>query len=77
MLRIETIATVTKDGTLSVKAPPDVSPGPHRVVIKIDEGLAEVPEPRQLPELAKFRDSLQAAAFEGDFVVKMRDEERL
>jgi hypothetical protein len=37
MHRIETKATVTPDGVLTVQLPPDVPPGEHQVVITIDE----------------------------------------
>ena len=37
MRAIETTATVTEDGTLSVQMPPDIAPGRHRVVVVIDE----------------------------------------
>lgn len=36
MKTIETIATVTDDGTLIVRVPPDVPPGEHAVVVVID-----------------------------------------
>ena len=37
MRRIETIATVKDDGTMLIAVPPDVPPGPHAVVVEIDE----------------------------------------
>ena len=37
MRTIETQATVTPDGTLTIHLPPDVPPGKHRIVLKIDE----------------------------------------
>ncbi|HEX6290200.1 MAG TPA: hypothetical protein VFZ66_13485 [Herpetosiphonaceae bacterium] len=41
MQTIETTATVTPDGTLVVAVPPTVTPGPHRVVIVIEEALLD------------------------------------
>jgi hypothetical protein len=37
MRTLETVATVTPDGTLTVQVPPDVPPGEHRVVVVIEE----------------------------------------
>ena len=37
MRRIETIATVTADGTLMIPVPADVTPGAHAVIVEIDE----------------------------------------
>ena len=37
MRRIETIATVTDDGTLMIPVPADVTPGAHAVIVEIDE----------------------------------------
>ncbi len=34
---IETIATVTLDGTLTVRVPPDIEPGEHRITVVFDE----------------------------------------
>ena len=46
MRTIETTATVAEDGTLSVRVPPDIQPGEHRVVVVIDEdALAQAEEP--------------------------------
>ncbi|MBW4695123.1 MAG: hypothetical protein KME27_25515 [Lyngbya sp. HA4199-MV5] len=39
MRTIETTATITKDGQLTLQVPPDLSPGQHRVVVVIDEQL--------------------------------------
>jgi hypothetical protein len=41
MHRIETKATVTPDGILTVQVPPDVPPGEHQVVVLIDELSSE------------------------------------
>jgi hypothetical protein len=41
MRTIETMATVSPDGTLTARVPPDVPPGEHRVVLVIQEQLAE------------------------------------
>ena len=37
MRRIELIATVTEDGMLTIPVPLDVAPGPHTVIVEIDE----------------------------------------
>jgi hypothetical protein len=37
MRTIETQATVTKDGTLTIQVPPDIRPGKHRVKLVIEE----------------------------------------
>ena len=37
MKTIETIATVTTDGKMTVQLPADISAGEHRVVVVIDE----------------------------------------
>ena len=37
MRTIETQATVTPDGTLTIHLPPDVPPGKHRIVLTIGE----------------------------------------
>ena len=43
MRTIETTATITAEGTLTVQVPPNIPPGPHRVVVWIDDqpGLSE------------------------------------
>jgi hypothetical protein len=37
MRTVETTATVTPDGTLTVLVPPDVTPGTHHIVLVIDD----------------------------------------
>ena len=37
MKTIETTATVSAEGTLTVRVPPDIRPGEHRVVLVIEE----------------------------------------
>ena len=39
MQTIETTATVTPEGTLTVAVPPTIAPGPHRVVVVIEETI--------------------------------------
>ncbi|WP_017318037.1 hypothetical protein [Mastigocladopsis repens] len=39
MKTIETIATVTADGKITVQLPPDIPAGEHKVVVVIDEKL--------------------------------------
>jgi hypothetical protein len=44
MRTIETAAEVGPDGKLVVQIPPDVPPGPHRVVVVVEEQPAERPK---------------------------------
>lgn len=37
MRTIETTATITAEGTLIVQVPPDIPPGPHHIVVWIDD----------------------------------------
>ena len=39
MKTIETTVTVTADGKITVKLPPDIPPGEHQIVLIIDEKL--------------------------------------
>ena len=41
MQTIETTATVLPDGTMVVSVPPTIVPGRHRVVVVIEENVAE------------------------------------
>ena len=47
MKTIETNATVTQDGKLTVPVPHDIPPGKHQVVVVIDEG--QVAKEKRLP----------------------------
>ena len=47
MRTIETTATITAEGTLTVQVPPDIPPRPHHVVVLIDDQPG-MPEARQL-----------------------------
>jgi len=38
MRTIETTATVTRQGTVTVQVPPEIEPGDHRLVVVIDDG---------------------------------------
>jgi hypothetical protein len=53
-------AVVTAEHTLTVVVPPDISPGPHQVVLVIDESRPQPP-----PGLPDFRNW---PAHEGTFV---------
>ncbi len=48
MKTITTRATVAGDGTLTVRLPPDIRPGEHRVVLVIDEQPEAKVEPESL-----------------------------
>jgi hypothetical protein len=34
---VETTATITPDGSLTVQVPPDIMPGTHQIVLVIDD----------------------------------------
>jgi hypothetical protein len=53
MRTIETVATVQDDGTLIVHVPLGMAPGPHRVVLVIDEAPLEevIRPPLDLPTI--------------------------
>jgi hypothetical protein len=75
MVTIETVATVTAEGTITAKAPGYLPQGEHRVVIVADE--SPLPRsPARFPNLAAFRDSLGAPCHAGNTVVEMREDER-
>lgn len=44
MRTLETTATVAPDGILTVRVPPDVTPGTHRIVLVIGDGSREARE---------------------------------
>jgi hypothetical protein len=46
MRTIETTATITAEGTLTVQVPPDIPPGSHHIVVWIDDQPGR-PEARQ------------------------------
>lgn len=46
MRSIETLATLSADGTLTAKIPTDIPPGDHQVIIVIDERLTLRHRPR-------------------------------
>jgi hypothetical protein len=75
MLTIETVATVTKDGTITAKIPGHVPQGEHRVVIVMDESPVRRTSSR-FPDMASFRESLGAPRYPGNTVVEMREDER-
>lgn len=43
MRTVELIANVTEEGTLTVRVPAGIMPGPHRVVLQIEESPARSP----------------------------------
>ncbi len=47
MRRIETVATVTHDGMLTIPIPADVRPGPHTVIVEIDERPSSAEHPHE------------------------------
>ncbi len=75
MVTIETVATVTEEGTITAKVPGYLSQGEHRVVIVVEEP----PLPRvssRFPDLASFRDNLGAETYPGNTILEMREDER-
>lgn len=75
MVTIETIATVTEEGTITAKVPGYLSQGEHRVVIVVEESpLPRVPS--RFPDLASFRESLGAETYPGNTILEMREDER-
>ena len=81
MVAIETIATVTEDGTITARAPGEVPRGRHRAVIVLDEVALERDSigkegRRGFPDMAPFREALGAPSHSGNTVLEMREEER-
>lgn len=74
MMTIETVATVTEEGTMTARVP-GVPRGEHRVVIVVDESPRQR-VPSRFPDMAAFRRSLGAATHPGNTVVDMREDER-
>jgi hypothetical protein len=75
MVTIETVATVTEEGTITAKVPGYLSQGEHRVVIVVEEPtLPRVPS--RFPDLASFRASLGAETYPGNTILEMREDER-
>jgi hypothetical protein len=55
MKTIETVATVTADGKITVQLPPDIPAGEHKVVLVIDEKpLSQKPETKEKPPSLDF-----------------------
>ena len=75
MMTIETVATVTEEGTITAKVPGYLPQGEHRVVIVVDESPLQRAESR-FPNLASFREGLGAPRYPGNTVVEMREDER-
>lgn len=75
MVTIETVATVTEEGTMTAKVPGYLSQGEHRVVIVVDESPLQQ-APSRFPNMASFRESLGASTYRGNTIVEMREEER-
>jgi hypothetical protein len=75
MLTIETVATVTEEGTITAKVPGHLPKGEHRVVIVVDEAPLRKTSAR-FPDMAAFRESLGAPRYPGNTVVEMREDER-
>ncbi len=80
MLTIETIATVTEDGTIMAKAPGSVPKGRHRAVIVLEdapvEGASDREARQKFPNMASFREGLGVPVHPGNTVLEMREDER-
>lgn len=81
MVTIETIATVTEDGTITAQAPGVVPRGRHRAVIVLEDVPFEKDSSREgkrqgFPNLASFRASLGASLHPGNTILEMREDER-
>jgi hypothetical protein len=75
MLTIETVATVTAEGTITARIPGHLSQGEHRVVIVVDEAPLRQAVSR-FPDMSGFRASLGAPRHPGNTVAEMREDER-
>lgn len=75
MVTIETVATVTEEGTMTAKVPGYLPQGEHRVVIVVDESPLQRGSSR-FPDMASFRESLRASSYPGNTIVEMREDER-
>lgn len=75
MLTIETVATVTQEGTITAKVPGFVPQGEHRVVIVVEESSLE-PTASRFPDMAAFREGLGASPHPRNTVLEMREDER-
>jgi hypothetical protein len=75
MLTIETVATVTQEGTITAKVPGYLPQGEHRVVIVVDESPLRETSSR-FPDMSSFRESLGIPRHPGNTVVEMREDER-
>lgn len=75
MVTIETVATVTEDGTITARVPRSLAQGEHRVVIVVEDSPLRR-TPSRFPDLAAFRESLGAAAHPGNTILEMREDER-
>ncbi len=75
MLTIETVATVTEEGTITAKVPGHLPQGEHRVIIVVDEAPLRESVAR-FPDMSAFRESLGAPRYPGNTVVEMREETR-
>jgi len=80
MVTIETIATVTEDGTITARAPGAVPRGRHRAVIVLEDVPLEKESPKEsrrgFPDMASFRESLGVSPHPGNTILEMREEER-
>lgn len=74
MVTIETIATITADGTITAKAPASVPRGKHRAVIILEDAPIEKERSAGFPDMASFRQNLGVATHPGNTIIEMRRE---
>jgi hypothetical protein len=75
MVTIETVATITEEGTMTAKVPGYLPQGEHRVVIVVEEAPV-AQSPGRFPDMSKFRKGLGAPVHTGNTVLEMREDER-
>jgi hypothetical protein len=76
MLTIETVATIDEPGRMTLKVPPSVTKGEHRVVVVIEDTARHQKSAPPFPDLTSFREGLGAAFHEGNTIAEMREQER-
>jgi hypothetical protein len=66
LITVETVATVTPEGMLTVRVPQNISPGEHRVVLMLEAADAREPA-EEGPELEEVPETL------GPFGIRVHD----
>jgi hypothetical protein len=71
MKSIQTAATVSVDGKLTIQLPPSIPPGEHRVLLVIDDG--EVPLKTRIPKPPLALNVLRWEAWPADSTFRRED----